>query len=145
MRHPEIPPDLRGTYAGLAHPAAIEHLRRLGVTAVELMPVHQFVHDHYLIDRGLRNYWGYNSIGFFAPHNEYSAWGVAQVVSEFRYLVKTLHEAGLEVILDVVYTTPRRVITSARCCRSKGSTTARTTGLLMAAATTSTSPARGTR
>ena len=103
MRHPEIPPDLRGTYAGLAHPAVIEHLRRLGVTAVELMPVHQFVHDHYLIDRGLRNYWGYNSIGFFAPHNEYSAWGVAQVVSEFKYLVKTLHEAGIEVILDVVY------------------------------------------
>ena len=103
MRHPEIPPDLRGTYAGLAHPAVIEHLRRLGVTAVELMPVHQFVHDHYLIDRGLRNYWGYNSIGFFAPHNEYSAWGVAQVVSEFTYLVKTLHEAGIEVILYVVY------------------------------------------
>ncbi len=103
MRHPEIPPDLRGTYAGLAHPAVIEHLRRLGVTAVELMPVHRFVHDHYLIERGLRNYWGYNSIGFFAPHNEYSAWGVAQVVSEFRYLVKTLHEAGIEVILDVVY------------------------------------------
>ena len=103
MRHPEIPPDLRGTYAGLAHPTVVEHLRRLGVTAVELMPVHQFVHDHYLIERGLRNYWGYNSIGFFAPHNEYSAWGVAQVVSEFKYLVKTLHEAGIEVILDVVY------------------------------------------
>jgi len=103
MRHPEIPPDLRGTYAGLAHPAAIEHLQRLGVTAVELMPVHQFVHDHVLVDRGLRNYWGYNSIGFFAPHNEYSAWGVEHVVSEFRYLVKTLHAAGIEVILDVVY------------------------------------------
>jgi glycogen operon protein len=103
MRHPEIPPELRGTYAGLAHPAAIDHLRRLGMTAVELMPVHQFVHDHHLVDRGLRNYWGYNSIGFFAPHNEYSAWGVEQVVSEFRYLVKTLHEAGIEVILDVVY------------------------------------------
>ena len=103
MRHPEIPPNLRGTYAGLAHPAAIDHLRRLGVTAVELMPVHQFVHDHWLVERGLRNYWGYNSIGFFAPHVEYSATGVGQVVSEFKYLVKTLHEAGIEVILDVVY------------------------------------------
>ena len=103
MRHPDIPPELRGTYAGLAHPAAVEHLQRLGVTAVELMPVHQFVHDHVLVDRGLGNYWGYNSIGFFAPHNQYSAWGVEQVVSEFRYLVKTLHAAGIEVILDVVY------------------------------------------
>jgi len=103
MRHPEVPEGLRGTYAGMAHPAVIEHLRRLGVTAVELMPVHQFVHDQHLIEQGLRNYWGYNSIGFFAPHNEYSAWGVGQVVSEFRYLVKTLHRAGMEVILDVVY------------------------------------------
>jgi isoamylase len=103
MRHPEIPPALRGTYAGMAQPAVIDHLRRLGVTAVELMPVHQFVHDHHLIERGLRNYWGYNSIGFFAPHNEYAAWGAGQVISEFKYLVKTLHEAGMEVILDVVY------------------------------------------
>ena len=103
MRHPEVPEGLRGTYAGMAHPAVIEHLRRLGVTAVELMPVHQFVHDQHLIEQGLRNYWGYNSIGFFAPHNEYSAWGVGQVASEFRYLVKTLHRAGIEVILDVVY------------------------------------------
>jgi glycogen operon protein len=103
MRHPDVPPELRGTYAGLAHPAAIDHLQRLGVTAVELMPVHQFVHEHQLVERGLRNYWGYNSIGFLAPHNEYSAWGVEQVVSEFRYLVKTLHQAGIEVILDVVY------------------------------------------
>ena len=103
MRHPEVPEGLRGTYAGMAHPAVIEHLRRLGVTAVELMPVHQFVHDQHLIEQGLRNYWGYNSIGFFAPHNEYSAWGVGQVASEFRYLVKTLHRAGMEVILDVVY------------------------------------------
>jgi len=103
MRHPEVPPGLRGTYAGMAHPAVIDHLTRLGVTAVELMPVHQFVHDQHLTERGLRNYWGYNSIGFFAPHNEYSAWGVGQVASEFRYLVKTLHRAGIEVILDVVY------------------------------------------
>jgi isoamylase len=101
--HPEVPPQLRGTYAGMAQPAVIDHLRQLGVTAVELMPVHQFLHDHQLVERELRNYWGYNSIGFFAPHNEYSAWGAGQVVSEFKYLVKTLHEAGIEVILDVVY------------------------------------------
>jgi isoamylase len=103
MCHPDVPPDLRGSYAGLAHPATIDHLRRLGVTAVELMPVHQFVHDHHLAERGLRNYWGYNSIGFFAPHSEYSAWGAEQVLSEFKYMVKTLHESGIEVILDVVY------------------------------------------
>ena len=102
-RHPDIPDELRGTYAGLAHPAAIAHLRSLGVTAVELMPIHQFVHDHVLVDRGLSNYWGYNSIGFLAPHTGYSAWGVEQVANEFRYLVKTLHAAGIEVILDVVY------------------------------------------
>jgi isoamylase len=103
MRHPAVPEPLRGTYAGMAHPAVIEHLQRLGITAVELMPVHHFVHDHYLADKGLRNYWGYNSIGFFAPHLDYSAWGVEQVVSEFKYLVKSMHQAGIEVILDVVY------------------------------------------
>ena len=103
MRHPDVPPAQRGTYAGMAHPAVIDHLHRLGVTAVELMPVHQFVHDQNLTERGLRNYWGYNSIAFFAPHSEYSAWGVEQVVSEFKYLVKTMHKAGIEVILDVVY------------------------------------------
>jgi glycogen operon protein len=103
MRHPAIPPGQRGTYAGMAHPAIVEHLTLLGVTAVELMPVHHFIHDHSLTDKGLRNYWGYNSIGFFAPHSDYSAWGVEQVVSEFKYLVKTMHEAGIEVILDVVY------------------------------------------
>ncbi len=103
MRHPGVPEALRGTYAGMASPAIIEHLQRLGVTAIELMPVHHFVHDHYLADKGLHNYWGYNSIGFFAPHLDYSAWGVEQVVSEFKYLVKTMHQAGIEVILDVVY------------------------------------------
>jgi len=101
--HPAIPPELRGTYAGLAHPAAIEHLTRLGVTAVELMPVHQFVDDHRLVERGLSNYWGYNSICYLAPHNRYSAWGVEQVVQEFKEMVRALHEAGIEVILDVVY------------------------------------------
>jgi glycogen operon protein len=104
MTHPDIPEPLRGTYAGLGHPAAIEYLRALGVTAVELLPVHQFVHDHILLERGLRNYWGYNSIGFFAPHNDYSSSGQrGEQVNEFKAMVRSLHQAGLEVILDVVY------------------------------------------
>nr|WP_019876883.1 glycogen debranching protein GlgX [Sporichthya polymorpha] len=104
IAHPEIPRRIRGTYAGLAHPVMIDHLRSLGVTAVELMPVHQFVHDHTLADRGLRNYWGYNTIGFFAPHNGYASRGTdGQQVQEFRGMVKALHRAGIEVILDVVY------------------------------------------
>jgi isoamylase len=103
-RHPALPPELRGTYAGLAHPAAIEYLKSLGITAVELMPVHQFVHDRRLLDQGLRNYWGYNSICYFAPHNEYSFTGDrGQQVQEFKQMVYNLHEAGIEVILDVVY------------------------------------------
>ncbi|UXY25778.1 glycogen debranching protein GlgX [Streptomyces sp. HUAS TT20] len=102
--HPEVPRRLRGTYAALAHPAVIEHLTSLGVTAVELMPVHQFVQDGVLQDRGLSNYWGYNTIGFFAPHNAYAAFGTrGQQVNEFKAMVKALHAAGLEVILDVVY------------------------------------------
>ncbi|QIS75663.1 glycogen debranching protein GlgX [Streptomyces sp. DSM 40868] len=102
--HPDIPERLRGTYAGLAHPAVTEHLTSLGVTAVELMPVHQFVQDGILQDRGLSNYWGYNTIGFFAPHNAYAAFGSrGQQVNEFKAMVKALHAAGLEVILDVVY------------------------------------------
>jgi glycogen operon protein len=103
-RMPDIPEELRGTYAGLAHPVAMNYLRSLGVTAVELMPVHQFVHDGHLIEKGLRNYWGYNSIGFFAPHNEYSSTGArGEQVREFKEMVKALHAAGIEVILDVVY------------------------------------------
>jgi isoamylase len=103
-RHPEIPPDLRGTYSGLAHPASIRYLTHLGVTAVELLPVHQFVHDSHLVERGLRNYWGYNSIGFLAPHNDYASAGTrGEQAAEFKSMVATLHEAGLEVILDVVY------------------------------------------
>jgi len=102
--HPDIPELLRGTYAGLAHPVAIDYLRSLGVTAVELQPVHQFVHDAHLFEQGLRNYWGYNSIGFFAPHNEYSSAGSdGSQVPEFKSMVRALHEAGIEVILDVVY------------------------------------------
>jgi isoamylase len=95
--HPDVPPEQRGTYAGLAHPTVIEHLRALGITAVELMPVQQFVHKQFLLDRGLRNYWGYDTIGFFAPHEEYGA------VVDFKRMVQALHAAGLEVILDVVY------------------------------------------
>jgi glycogen operon protein len=102
--HPDVPPELRGTYAGLAHPAVVEHLTSLGVTAVELMPVHQYVQDGVLLDRGLSNYWGYNTIGFFAPHNAYAAHGTrGEQVNEFKSMVKALHAAGLEVILDVVY------------------------------------------
>ncbi len=102
--HPEVPEDQRGTYAGLAHPAVIDHLLHLGVTAIELMPVHQFVHDQTLLDKGLRNYWGYNTIGFLAPHNGYSASGdLGQQVPEFKAMVRAMHTAGIEVILDVVY------------------------------------------
>jgi isoamylase len=103
-RHPGIPDDVRGTYSGLAHPIMIRHFKKLGVTAIELMPVHQFVHDSGLIDRGLRNYWGYNTIGFFAPHNDYASFGGrGGQVQEFKTMVKALHAAGMEVILDVVY------------------------------------------
>ncbi|MHA6759182.1 glycogen debranching protein GlgX [Streptacidiphilus sp. PAMC 29251] len=102
--HPGIPDEIRGTYAGIAHPAVIEHLVKLGVTAIELMPVHQFVHDHRLMDLGLANYWGYNTIGFFAPQGAYSSLGDrGQQVQEFKSMVKSLHAAGIEVILDVVY------------------------------------------
>src|SRR5580704_3175546 len=100
MRHPEVPPQLRGTYAGLATAPLIEHFSRLGITTVELMPVHAFVDDRTLIEKGLRNYWGYNTIGFFAPDVRYSSIGR---ISEFKTMVKTLHSAGIEVILDVVY------------------------------------------
>ena len=103
-RHPGVPDALRGTYAGLAHPAMIEHMTRLGVTAVELMPVHQFIHDRILVERGLRNYWGYNSIGYFAPHNAYASQpGVGEQVREIKQMVLDFHRAGIEVILDVVY------------------------------------------
>jgi len=103
-QHPQIPQELRGTYAGIAHPEMIKHLRTLGVTAIELMPVHQFVDDHRLVDAGKRNYWGYNTIGYFAPHHAYSSMGRnGQQVQEFRGMVKALHAAGIEVILDVVY------------------------------------------
>ena len=100
----DIPEEQRGSYAGLAHPTVIEHLKRIGITAIELMPVHQFVQDSTLLEKGLRNYWGYNTIGFFAPHNEYSSTGdLGQQVQEFKSMVRAMHDVGIEVILDVVY------------------------------------------
>ena len=100
----DVPPDIRGTYAGLAYPSVIEYLRKLGVTAIELMPIHQFVNDSFLQEKGLSNYWGYNTIGFFAPHNAYSSSGQrGEQVNEFKSMVKSYHRAGMEVILDVVY------------------------------------------
>ncbi|MGH7824244.1 MAG: glycogen debranching protein GlgX [Candidatus Binatia bacterium] len=103
-RHPQVPEKLRGTYAGLAHPASLDHLHSLGVTAVELMPVHHFVADKHLVDRGLTNYWGYNTIGFLAPDARYASSGVlGQQVAEFKTMVKALHREGIEIILDVVY------------------------------------------
>jgi isoamylase len=102
--HPGVPAALRGTYAGIAHPAIIEHLKSLNVTALELMPVHQFMHDERLLDLGLRNYWGYNTFGFFAPQYQYASTPQAgSAVPEFKTMVRALHEAGIEVILDVVY------------------------------------------
>ena len=117
-RHPAVPDEMRGTYSAIAHPAVIDHLSSLGITAIELMPVHQFVHDHHLVERGLRNYWGYNSIAFLAPHNGYTVAGHGtspgqlptvvgaqpqSQVQEFKTMVKALHAVGIEVILDVVY------------------------------------------
>ncbi|MEV0582153.1 glycogen debranching protein GlgX [Nonomuraea sp. NPDC050310] len=104
IQHPKIPEHMRGTYAALGHPEIVEHLTKLGVTALELMPVHQFVTDHHLEQKGLSNYWGYNSLGFFAPHNRYSSQGQrGGQVLEFKAMVRNLHEANIEVILDVVY------------------------------------------
>src|SRR5471032_1540681 len=103
QRHPKVPPELRGTYLGLCSDAMLEYYNTLGVTALELLPVHQFVVDRHLAERGLTNYWGYNSIGFFAPDVRYATRGLGNQVYEFKTMVKTLHSAGIEVILDVVY------------------------------------------
>ena len=142
MRHPGIPADIRGTYMGLVHPVMIDHFKRLGVTAVELMPVHQFVHDHVLADRGLRNYWGYNTIGFFAPHNDYASFGTAGPAGP-----------GVQVDGQAVPPRghrghPRRRLQPhrrgqpprARRCRSAGSTTPATTGSSPTTRTTTTTP-----
>ncbi|HEX8607661.1 MAG TPA: alpha-amylase family glycosyl hydrolase, partial [Pedobacter sp.] len=102
--HPDIPEEIRGTYSAIAHPVIIDHLKSLGITAIELMPVHQFINDNSLTERGLTNYWGYNTIGFFSPDARYSSRGaVGGQVTEFKDMVKALHKAGIEVILDVVY------------------------------------------
>ncbi|HET9778475.1 MAG TPA: alpha-amylase family glycosyl hydrolase, partial [Propionibacteriaceae bacterium] len=103
-QHPLVPEHLRGTYQGLAYPAVVQHLVDLGVTAVELLPVHHFVSEPFLVGRGLSNYWGYNSLGYFAPHAAYGSVGtLGQQVREFKEMVSALHDVGLEVILDVVY------------------------------------------
>jgi glycogen operon protein len=104
-RHPELPEDIRGSYAGMGSEPIIQYLQRLGITAVELMPIHYFLDDRFLVDKGLHNYWGYNTLAFFAPHNRYAASRLhpADVVREFKAMVKALHKAGMEVILDVVY------------------------------------------
>lgn len=105
MKHPEVPEELRGTYAAIGSEPIIKHLQQLGITAIELMPIHYFLHDRHLIEKELRNYWGYNTLGFFAPQREYAAASghPADVVKEFKEMVKSLHRAGIEVILDVVY------------------------------------------
>jgi isoamylase len=102
--HPDIPEDIRGTYSAIAHPVIIDHLKSLGITAIELMPIHQFINDNVLVEKGLSNYWGYNTIGFFSPDTKYSSKGtLGGQVTEFKDMVKALHQAGIEVILDVVY------------------------------------------
>jgi isoamylase len=104
MSHPDVPEDMRGTYAGVAHPAVVEHLQSLGITALELLPVHEIVDDLFLLERGLRNYWGYNNINYFAPAGRYARQrDYGEQVREFKEMVKVLHRAGIEVILDVVY------------------------------------------
>jgi isoamylase len=104
MRHPKVPDEMRGTYAAVGSDPIISHLKKLGITAIELMPIHYFVDDRHLVDKGLRNYWGYNTLGFFAPHDRYaSRWHPEAVVREFKEMVKNLHRAGIEVLLDVVY------------------------------------------
>ena len=132
MLHPGIPPELRGTYAGLGHEAAIAHLLDLGVTAVELLPVHESVPESFLLERGLTNYWGYNTIGYFAPHQGYSAAVRAGKpggqVDEFKAMVDALHAAGLEVLLDVVFNHTAEAGSTARPSASAASTTRRTTG-----------------
>ena len=149
MRHPDVPPELQGTYAGLGHEAAIAHLLDLRVTTVELLPVHQNVPEAFLVQEGLTNYWGYNTIGFFAPHNGYSAAVRAGrpggQVAEFKAMVDALHRAGLEVILDVVFNHTARPGRTARRCASAAWTTWPTTGSSPATpAPTTTPPAAAT-
>ncbi|UOY01439.1 hypothetical protein [Blastococcus sp. PRF04-17] len=144
--HPDVPPQLRGTYAGLAHPAFVEHLQALGVTAVELLPVHHFVSEPHLLRRGLTNYWGYNTLAYFAPHAAYSSAGSdGGQVTEFKTMVKQLHAAASRSSSTWSTTTPPRATTPARRCRSRASTTPATTGSTAATGPgTPTTPAAGT-
>ena len=143
MQHPKVAAPLRGTYAGLATAPVIDYLTQLGVTAIELMPVHNFVDDRHLIERGLRNYWGYNTIGFFAPEPRYLATGS---INEFKTMVKTMHSAGIEVILDVVYNHTAEGNQLGPRCRSGASTIPFTTASSRTIpATTWTTPAPETR
>jgi glycogen operon protein len=147
VRHPEVPEAIRGTYAGLASPAAIAHLKSMGVTAVELLPVHEKVHDQALVERKLSNYWGYNTLNYFAPEQSYAAGrGIGEQVVEIKRMVKALHAAGIEVILDVVYNHTAEGNHLGRCSASRASTTAPTTAPSPATrATTWTTRAAATR
>jgi len=150
MKHPEVPEELRGTYAGLGHEAAVRYLTELGVTAVELLPVHEFVPEGMLTDRGLTNYWGYSTIGFFAPSHRYSAAVRAGQpggqVAEFKAMVDALHGAGLEVILDVVFNHSAEGNQLGPTCASAAWTTRSTTASTTTTpASTSTRPAPATR
>ncbi len=139
----DVPKELRGTYRGLAAPAMIEHLHKLGVTAIELLPIHSFLDEPHLLEHGLKNYWGYNTLSFFAPEQRYAA---DNVQNAFRSTVAELHSAGIEVILDVVYNHTARATISARRCAIAASTTPPTTGSCPTSrATTRTSPAPATR
>jgi len=115
MRNPDVPEDVRGTYAGIASDASIAHFKKLGVTAIELLPVHDFLDEDRLVEKGLRNYWGYSTTNFFSPAARYACTDDGGQVAEFKSMVKTLHAAGLEVILDVVYNHTSEGIIWARC------------------------------
>ncbi len=145
--HPDIPEAIRGTYSAIAHPVIIDHLKTLGVTAIELMPVHHFANDSTLIDKGLSNYWGYNTIGFFAPDPKYtSSRTPGGQVQEFKAMVRALHEADIEVILDVVYNHTAEGNHMARRCPCAASTTPPTTARsTTTSGTTWTTPVPGTR
>jgi hypothetical protein len=154
MRHPDVPEALRGTYAGLGHQAVVDYLTGLGVTAVELLPVHQYVPEAFLRDRGLTNYWGYNTIGYFAPHHAYSAavragqdgGQLGQQVAEFKAMVRALHHAGLRSSSTWCSTTPRRAARADPRCASGGWTTLPITGWIrVTRAGTTTRPGPATR
>jgi isoamylase len=136
FRHPDVPPELRGTYLGVATEPIVRHLRELGITAIELLPIHGFVDDKILLDRGLRNYWGYNSVAFFAPDVRYRSGGEpAAEVRQFKHMVKALHAAGIEVILDVVYNSTTRPTTGSSMATSVTTSTRLVPGTASTSAT----------